>query len=520
MPSRATSPLSAALCAIVTCALAPACKRSAPADPGADHQVLSEALRLRDTDPLPRTSPFFDGTTLRLVAARGETVAFQVRHRNPDTTWFHVKANGVSLRSYAMESVTAKRSSTRGIYGATHGAGRYPDSLIPVIESAGRHFATTYFFEVVVARDADAGTFSGQILIDGRAMPVELTILPLALPEQPPRVWAYYDPRELAWAKLGTGTIEAPSEHEKKCIAMFHDYGVVLSVDLTPAAWPARKDLLGDFPYVPVRLPKEPAAAAADVRAWIELTRGTGKLPFAIPIDEPRKPDARAKVKELATAVREAGGGPSTFLYAVTSKPHPDFADLVDLYITLEPKRTDTFPRWTYNGAPPRAGSFLLDALSPGPRTWGWIGHRYNVPVWYIWDALYWHDRHNRKGAPLPGRGFSLDDAISFDDGEDHGNLDGVLALSGDDTTPCRPTLRLAAIRRGMQDRQLIELAARCKPEDTAKLVEQMVPRALGDMPGKYPPGEGTPSWPRDDAAWEAARRKLHELAACNVTPR
>jgi len=89
-----------------------------------------------------------------------------------------------------------------------------------------------------------------------------------------------------------------------------------------------------------------------------------------------------------------------------------------------------------------------------------------------------------------------------------------VLALPGDDAMPCKPTLRLAALRRGMQDRALIELAAKCKPDDTAKLVEQMVPRALGDVPGKRVPGDGSPSWPSDDAAWESARKKLLELAA------
>jgi hypothetical protein len=171
----------------------------------------------------------------------------------------------------------------------------------------------------------------------------------------------------------------------------------------------------------------------------------------------------------------------------------------------------------------------ILDTLSPGTRTWGWIAHRYNIPVWYIWDALYWHDRHNRhrktgddsigdtgrKEAPLPGRALTLDDAISFDDGEDHGNLDGVLALPGDDAMPCRPTLRLAAIRRGQQDRQLIELAARCNPTETEQLVGKMIPRALGDVPGKRVPGDGSPSWPTDDTAWEQARRQLIELAAC-----
>jgi hypothetical protein len=485
---------------------------------------VSESLRVRVSDPLPRTSPFFDGTTVKLIAARGETLAFQVLERNHarDVTLI-IKANGVAVHDHLVDVVRAKRSSTRGIYGETHGSGDYADALLlheTVRLSFGPPRTDSYYFELVVARDADVGTFTGNLVIDQRWIPVELTVVDVTLPEAPPRVWAYYDPRELAWAKLGTGTKDTPSDHEQRCIAMFRDYGVALSPDLTLAGYAARKQLLGDFPYIPVLLSKDPAQAAEEVRAWIAATAGTGKLPFAIPIDEPRKPEARAKVKELATAVRAAGGGPSTFLFAVTAEPHADFADLVDLYITLKPKRDDTFPRWTYNGAPPRAGSFVLDALSPGPRTWGWISYRYNVPVWYVWDALYWHDRHNRKGAALPGRAFTLDDAISFDDGEDHGNLDGVLALPGDDQTPCRPTLRLAAIRRGMQDRALIDLAAKCHPDETAKLVEEMIPRALGDVPGKRVPGDGSPAWPTEDARWDTARRKLLELATCDATRR
>jgi hypothetical protein len=89
--------------------------------------------------------------------------------------------------------------------------------------------------------------------------------------------------------------------------------------------------------------------------------------------------------------------------------------------------------------------------------------------------------------------------------------------LPGSDDEPCRPTLRLAAIRRGMQDRALIELAARCDADATARLVERMVPRALGDVGGRGAPGNGSASWPRDDAAWETARRQLLELAACEA---
>lgn len=473
---------------------------------------MSETLRLRVGDPVPRSSPFFDGTTVHLVAARGEALAFQVLHRGGGTAALHVTGEDLHVRGYDVASAIVRRASTAGIYGASHGTGAYPD----VLRANDAPVTSPALFEVEVARDAAPGTRHGELVVGDRTLPVELQIADVVLPSPAGHVWAYYDPREFAWAKLGAGTIEAPSEHERRCITTFRRYGVVLSVDLTPAAWPARAPLLGDLPFVPVRLPTDPEAAAADVRAWIDATRGSGKLPFAIPIDEPRRPDARAKVRTLATAVRDAGGGPRSFLYAVTAKPHADFTDLIDLYITLEAKRADTFPRWTYNGAPPRAGSLILDGPSPGPRTWGWIGWRWRIPVWYVWDALYWHDRHNRHGAPLPGRDFDIArDSISFDDGEDHGNLDGVLALPGDDEQPCRPTLRLAAIRRGMQDRALIEAAARCNATATDALVAQLVPRALGDAPLR-----GKPAWPTDDAAWEQARRQLLSIAACGATRR
>lgn len=512
-PTRSHTVLAA--CALVTCALVPACKQhGAPPDPGPELQIVSESYRARIGAPVPRTSPFFDGTTITLVAARGETLAFQVLHRASGAVSLQLpELADVTTRAYAVEPAIVRRPSTRGMYGASLGAGAYPD----VLHASSAPTSSPALFELDIGRDATPGTHRGTLGVGARTVPVELTIRDVTLPPPTAYVWAYYDPRELAWANLGAGSKDgAASEHEKRCVAAFRRYGVTLSPDLTLAGYTARKELLGDFPYIPVLLAKDPARAADEVRAWIAATRDSHKLPFAIPIDEPRKPDARAKVKALSAAVRAAGAGPSTFLYAVTSTPTTDLGDAIDLHITLEPRGTDTFPRWTYNGAPPRAGSMLLDGPAPGPRTWGWIGQRYRIPVWYIWDALYWHDRHNRRGAPLPGRAFATTlDSVSFDDGEDHGNLDGVLALPGDDAEPCRPTLRLASIRRGLQDRALVEAASRCNGEATAELVEQMVPRALGDVPGRSVPGTGTPSWPTDDAAWELARERLLDLAAC-----
>ncbi|MGE5187001.1 MAG: hypothetical protein ACM31C_33350, partial [Acidobacteriota bacterium] len=123
----------------------------------------------------------------------------------------------------------------------------------------------------------------------------------------------------------------------------------------------------------------------------------------------------------------------------------------------------------------------------------------YKIPLWYAWNALYWQDKYNKHGAVDAAK-----DAVSFDSGDDHGNLDGVLAWPG-----CVPTLRLEALRRGLEDRALLEIAGRCDRAGTDRIAQRMIPRALADAPDR-----ADAAWPRDEAAWEAARRELLELAA------
>ncbi len=450
---------------------------------------------------MPTRSPYFDGTHVTLAAARGETIGIEVLHRGGGGV--SLALDKASVRGFAVTPVHVAAAST-AMYGGSHGTGDYPDVLTP---ASGAVTTDPAYFTISIARDTPPGPTQGTLTVGARTIDVTLAISPVTLPPLPATVWAYYDPRELGWAKLGTGTLEAPSPEERACIAMFAEHGVLLSPDLPIAAWPARKPLVPTS-FVPARVSDDPARVGDDVRAWIAATEGTGQVPFAIPIDEPHGADAMATVRTLAREVRAAGGGAGRFIFAVTADPSSELGD-VDLVITPNAKLADPALRWSYNGAPPRAGAMVVDGESPGPRTWGWIAWRYHIPVWYVWDALYWHDRHNAKRArrPLPGRVLDVaSDARSFDDGEDHGNLDGVLALPGDAQLPCKPTLQLESLRRGQQDRQLLELAFACAPGPTAELAAKLVPEALGDAGAE-------PSWPRDEAAWEAARRELLRLA-------
>ncbi|MBA3539565.1 MAG: hypothetical protein H0T79_08035, partial [Deltaproteobacteria bacterium] len=93
-------------------------------DPGPDLQIVGESTRLRMNDPLPRTTPWFDGNRVTLVAARGETLGIQVVNRPGGSITLAI-ANA-RVQGFAVESLVARRGSTL-MYGATQGAGRYPD---------------------------------------------------------------------------------------------------------------------------------------------------------------------------------------------------------------------------------------------------------------------------------------------------------------------------------------------------------------------------------------------------------
>jgi hypothetical protein len=282
--------------------------------------------------------------------------------------------------------------------------------------------------------------------------------------------------------------------------ALFHEHGVIASPELTLESYETRRAFVAGLPFIPVLLATECEAIKSEVARWIDLTRDTGQIPFAIPIDEPRRMIDQLRVRARAACVRAGGGGPDRFLYAVTHEKTWLMGSDVDVHIT--PFGGD----WTYNGTPPFAGAMVLDAAGPGTRTWGWIAFRNNIPLWYVWDAFYWRDRYNKGRDQAPAHDL-VADPLTFDDGEDHGNLDGVLAYPG-----ALPSLRLKALRRGLQDRALLEQLVACAGRAAADaIVVPLIPRSLGTAKR----GE-RPSWPTSDDAFESARAlTLDEIAAC-----
>lgn len=536
--------------------LLPACP--APAARPGEVQIVEDADRRSSAEPIAARSTIFDGAVVRLRAARGETVGITVWHRGGapvELRFAEPAAQVVGVAGFEVQWAQVPRPST-AMYGGSRGAAAYPDTLVP----AAAPESDPAYFDLAVSSDAAPGVLRGELRVGTRRFAVELAVAPVLLPAPGARpwVWAYYDPRELAWRRGAEIDGAAAFADEERCAALFRAHGVMATPELSPEEWPRRRALVEGARYVPVLLPAAPAELAAAEAFWSATLAPTDQQAFAIPIDEPRTGERRRQVRALgeqlqaARAARMAavaGGGsggtgnsggalPSRLLLAVTAAPDPSFGDAVDIYISpraisrfgreqAAPARTAAgvpAARWTYNGNPPFAGSMVVDAGNADLRTWGWIGWRWQVPLWYVWDALYWHDRHNaaRAGLPRPGRALTAADSVTFDDGDDHGNRDGVLALPGPasdasyandasaSAPPCLSTLRLKALRRGLTDRLLLE-AASCTPESrrrAADLAASLIPFALADA------FAATWQRPIPAARWSEARGQLLDLAA------
>ena len=65
------------------------------------------------------------------------------------------------------------------------------------------------------------------------------------------------------------------------------------------------------------------------------------------------------------------------------------------------------------------------------------------------------------------------------------------------------PSLRLKALRRGLQDRLLLRELSACGGGDAARrIVRRAVPQALGEA-------DDVPSWSVEEPVWERARQEV-----------
>jgi hypothetical protein len=514
--------------------------------------LLSDGHKPRRFDELPAP----DASRFRLHSARNEVVGLQLAIRSPRPAGASITFEPFSgpagprpkVRILRARYLTVRETST-SMYGTGLGPpGHYPDPLEPLDGSpivlrlgTGNQL---FWLDVTVPEDAAPGRYRStlSIVLDGVPAAIErileLEIWPVTLPHRRKLVMIYYLPALLRQASsLAEGAEGLRLELEAH--RLVHAHGAYLAATPALAKLPRYKPAIDGSlfteepgrgegaPYWPIDLmaegPEETARAALQASRWF-AANAPATVPFVYLADEP---STRADYESIALRARQLKAVPppgNRLGVMITEREKhegqagwPDLRGLVDIWISPlnfpEPARSrrgghERF--FTYNGVEPLAGSHLLDADGTSLRTWGWIAYLHGIDLWFLWQGAYYQDIYN-GGAKLQ----PLHDAVSFDKrrngrGEDFGNGDGVIFYP-----PLHPgapplgSLRLKAIRRGVQDRLLLQLASRCgRGHHARRIARGMVPASLGEAL------QGTTGWPRAPERWERARLELLRLVA------
>lgn len=467
--------------------------------------VVGEGSKYTWDEPPSHAATLLSERRLHLRAVRGETLGLQVfTAKRGSELALRLPKEIARVDAFRVGYVDVKEGST-SMYGTSLGTGQYPDPLFST--AAPVQAERQAYFDIAVGVDAEPGVYEGELLENDTAFPVTLKVEPIRIDvERHPLVWVFYHPKEVARAH------GVPDDNGPEQIALetaYHDlfraHGALLATNLRPDRFEARAGFVRDVRYWPVSVDTTTEETiAADVQTWLSLFRDRPVTPFTIPVDEPSTPAQRHRAKSIADHVKKAGGGAPLLLRAVTDRTQPLYGDSFDLYFAPDDiphvasaRRPAGELFWTYNGRPPQAGSMIIDTEGTALRTWGWVAYRYDIDLWYAWEGLYFSDRYN-DGEPTD----VFTDPVTFDERgrgeEDFGNGDGLLAYPGP-----LPSLRLKALRRGLQDRLLLLKLARCGAADEAEsLARQAVPRALGEAGDE-------PAWRSSDVQWERARHEL-----------
>ncbi len=169
---------------------------------------------------------------------------------------------------------------------------------------------------------------------------------------------------------------------------------------------------------------------------------------------------------------------------------------------------------WVYNGALPASGTMMLDAPLTSLLADGWIAASHEIGRWFLWETGFWHDSnrggkgpidpyttaesfHNRDGDACLGDGLLLYPGIQVDPFSSRSiGFPGVL-----------PSMKLKALRRGIQDAGYLALARAASPAAADAILRKTIPAALDAAPRDAPA-----SWSSGGAAFFEARAALRAL--------
>jgi hypothetical protein len=413
------------------------------------------------------------------------------------------------------------------------------------------------WFEIYTGRQRPAGIYRGTLTVtaDQRriAVPVELELLDFTLPDDNAlTAMVYYEPSQPElYQGRNLDAVYHRFAHRQR-IELTHGYdlegaqaalGRFTGQDFQPAqgydgpgAGVGNRIIPASF-YDPGPGWQDRATAWRRADAWMGfLDRHLpGAITFLYMPDEPG-PEVFPQIRAIAANLHANPGVGRRLPVFVTHEVTDGLRGAVDIWCStskpLDPEevareRAAGRQHWFYNGGRPHGPATVIDAPPTDLRIIGWMAAKAQVPVYFYWHAVHWKHNHQKKIGRREQNVWA--EPITFDSrtpdgGGEWGNGEGVLLYPGTDRLhPDQDrgiegpisTLRLANLRRGLQDHLYLTLAAR-------RGQQQLVRQVLADIvPRVFSQARGRVSFPERTEAFEEARRKLARAlaAATPATP-
>jgi hypothetical protein len=419
---------------------------------------------------------------------------------------------------------------------------------LPLSVPAGKNQAL--WFEIDTGRDRPAGLYQGAIAVtaDGQtvSVPVELELHDFSLPDQNALVAMVYYEQEQPQLYQGRDDLD-PVYHRfahRQRIELVHDYdlesvraaaGRFDGRDFGPEHYEGPGQGVGNrvIPasfYGPGEGWDQRAEAWPRADAWVSYLSANHPtaLTFLYLPDEP-PPEMFPEIRQLADNLH-SNPGPGRRLPAFVTRPYlRELEGAIDIWCSVAAEydvqkaaaqRAAGRDWWLYNGGRPAGPALVIEAPPTDARVIGWAAYKAGVPVYFYWHVNHWRHNHQKKVGDRKQNVWA--DSVTFDSRNasgrgDFANGDGVLLYPGTDRLhPDQDrgiegpisTLRMANLRRGLQDHLYLTLARKAGHEVLVnELLAAIVPRLFTEARGKV-------SFPETTDPFERARLRLARVLA------